>query len=255
MLLIENLSVAYPARQGAAAVLKALSLSIPEGEVLAVLGPSGCGKTTLIHTLAGVVHSQSGRVVLERDGRQTPLNPKTHAIAVIPQNCGLLPWKTVRQNCLLPARLRGQDIGKAQAAFEQICEALKIGHLKDSYPNHISGGQLRRAAMARAFLQNPDVLLMDEPFTALDEITRYEAWDLFLSTWRQQRAVTILVTHSLEEALYLGREIAVMGQTGGAILSRHENPFFSQLQPDAPEYAALKKRLLHSLAPAQEAAL
>ena len=100
MLLIENLSVAYPARQGAVAVLSKLSLSIPEGEVLAVLGPSGCGKTTLIHTLAGVVPSQSGRAVLERDGRQTPLSPKTHAIAVIPQNCGLLPWKTVRQNCL-----------------------------------------------------------------------------------------------------------------------------------------------------------
>lgn len=248
MLVAEKLCVGYRSKKGTVPVLQNLSLRLSQGEVLSVLGPSGCGKSTLIHTLAGVLPLESGTVWFGDEDRRAPLSPKTQKIAVIPQNCGLLPWKTVRENCLLPLRLRHERVTPQTAEqLAHLCTALEIAPLLHRYPNELSGGQRQRAAVARAFLQKPDLLLMDEPFSALDAITRQDAQKLFLHIWEQDRPTTVFVTHSMEEALYLGTRVAVMASHGGTLNLCAENPFFGQYEPEDASYFSLKHTLRESL--------
>lgn len=250
MLAMDNVCVSYRSKNQTVPVIQNLSLRLEQGEVLAVLGPSGCGKSTLIQVLAGMLPADSGTVQYTDNEVSIPLSPMTQKIAVIPQNCGLLPWKTVRENCLLPLKLRHIPIDTdKEAELEEICRSLEVLPLLERYPRELSGGQVQRAALARAFLQEPDLLLMDEPFSALDAITRSDAWELFLSIWRHKRPTAILVTHSMEEALYLGSEIAVMSKEGGKLAERVSNPFFGELEPDDAGYLSLKQKLRTLLKP------
>ncbi len=248
MLVMENLSVGYKNKKETVPVIQNLSLRIEQGEALAILGPSGCGKSTLINALAGILPVDSGVMDYIKDGSRSPLNPKTHKIGMIPQNCGLLPWKTVRANCLMPLKIRHESISaEREQEIQQIYESLNVDSLLARYPKEISGGQLQRVAIARAFILRPDLLLMDEPFSALDAITRDEARELFLRIWEKHRATTILVTHSIEEALYLGNTIVVMGTDEGNIPYRMENPYFGKLYPDSMEYLEVKQHLRNML--------
>lgn len=247
MLSVEGLTAGYRSREGEVPVLENFSLRIPCGEVMAVLGPSGCGKSTLIHVLAGTHPPDGGTVVFAAGGVRRALSPKTHKIAVIPQNGGLLPWKTVRQNCLLPGKLRHEPAKEEELV--SIARALEVDGLLHRYPGELSGGQAQRAALARAFLQEPDLLLMDEPFSALDAITRGGAWDLFLKIWKRKRPAALMVTHSIEEALYLGNTLVVLGMRRGEIVFQASNPYFGVLGPSSPEYSALKQRLRSDLKP------
>ena len=202
MLSLENIRISYKKKKEIVSIIENLSLSINEGEALVILGPSGCGKSTLVNALAGTIPIECGEIDFIKDQRKQPLNPKTHKIGIIPQNYGLLPWKTVRENSILPLKIRHEPITDRQKLdMKEIYESLNITHLLDQYPNALSGGQVQRAAIARAFILKPDLLLMDEPFSALDAITREEARELFLTIWKQNRPTTILVTHSIEEAL------------------------------------------------------
>lgn len=247
MLKIDDISVSYRIKGRKATVLQNFSLQLEQGEVLAVLGPSGCGKTTLIQVLAGMLNTDGGTVTVAAGAAEMPLDPKTHVIAVIPQNCGLLPWKTVRQNCLLPLKLHDLQIDdKKLAELEQTCRSMKVDSLLERYPRELSGGQAQRAALARAFLQNPDLLLMDEPFSSLDAITRSDGWDLFLKIWRQKQPTTVLVTHNIEEALYLGKKIAVFDKDKGKLLAQTDNPFFGRRETGQEDFLQMK-RSLHGL--------
>ncbi len=244
MLIINDLSIHYKTRRTDHPVIDRLSFQLEEGEALAVLGPSGCGKSTLIHALSGSLPIEGGTLEFAVKDTCLPLSPKLHKIGLIPQNYGLLPWKTVRENCLLPQRLRREYRGtRYLASFQQLCEALGISSVLEKYPRELSGGQLQRAAIARAFLLQPDLLLMDEPFSALDAITREEARALFLSLWKQQRPTTLLVTHSIEEALYLGTDLMVMEPQGGGIRYRRKNPYFGEAHPQKEDYFAVKQLL------------
>ena len=253
MLVIENVTVGYRTKKGRVPVIDGLSLQMEQGEVLAVLGPSGCGKSTLINALAGTISLDSGSADFVIENGRQPLNPKTHKIGVIPQNCGLLPWKTVRENCLLPLKLRGEPLTKEwRRQISDICEALDVLQLLQRYPAQLSGGQVQRAALARAFIFSPDLLLMDEPFSALDAITRQDAQELFLRIWNRNRPTTILVTHSIEEALYLGNTVVVMGTSHGDIQYRMKNPYFGNSDPESVDYLAAKRILHEKLKPDSE---
>lgn len=245
MLIIDNISIQYKTKHDIEPVIQNLSLKLEQGEALAILGPSGCGKSTLINALAGTLAIERGRISFVKESDQQPLDPKIHKIGLIPQNCGLLPWKTVKENCLLPLQIRREqrkETSREEAA--KIYEALNISELLDKYPRQLSGGQVQRAAIARAFIRKPDLLLMDEPFSALDAITREEARELFLSVWKKIKPTTILVTHSIEEALYLGNTIIVMGKHMGDVKYQMQNPFFGELYPEKVEYLVIKQ-LLH----------
>ncbi len=250
MLTIDRISAGYKIKGRSIPVLQNFSLTVQKGKVLAVLGPSGCGKSTLIQTLAGMLAPDAGTVRIDTDGESKPLSPLTHNIAVIPQNCGLLPWKTVRRNCLLPLKLHHLSVDKPlNDRLEEICGMLGMRDYLDRFPGELSGGQVRRAALARAFLQTPDLLLMDEPFSSLDAITCADAWRLFLAVWRQKQPTTLLVTHSLQEALLLGHEIIVLGRQNGEILALAQNPYFGQEEADGTAYIQLRHSLHELLRP------
>lgn len=250
MMKIDGISVSYQTKGRRVSVLRNFSLHLLEGEVLAVLGSSGCGKSTLIQVLAGMLPVDCGTVTVDKDGVDIPLNPKVHKIAVIPQNCGLLPWKTIRQNCLLPLKLHNLKIDdKKQAELEETSRSLQVDSLLERYPHELSGGQVQRAALARAFLQEPDLLLMDEPFSSLDAITRSDAWELFLNIWKKKQPITILVTHSIEEALYLGNKIAVLDKVKGSLLEQMDNPFYGQTDIIQEDFLQMKQKMLRLLKP------
>ena len=253
MLLIKNVSISYKTKKQLIPVIHNLSLQIPTGEIVVILGSSGCGKSTLLNAMAGSIVPESGSIEYRKNNVNQTLNAKIHKIGIIPQNCGLLPWKTVGENCLLFLKIRKEDITEeVKKEAKKIYEALDIAELLDKYPKQLSGGQVQRAALARAFILKPDLLLMDEPFSALDEITRDEARELFLKIWKQNKPTTILVTHSIQEALYLGNTILVMGTQLGDIKYQMNNPYFGRLYPDCLEYLATKQLLREQLLPSDE---
>ena len=253
MLIIKNVSISYKTKKRLIPVIHNLSLQIPTGEIVVILGSSGCGKSTLLNALAGTILPESGSIEYKKNNVKQTLNAKIHKMGIIPQNCGLLPWKTVGENCLLLLKIRKEEITEeVKKAIKKIYEALDISELLDKYPKQLSGGQVQRAALARAFILKPDLLLMDEPFSALDEITRDEARELFLKIWKQNKPTTILVTHSIQEALYLGNTILVMGTHLGDIKYEMINPYFGKLYPDSLEYLATKQMLRDQLIPSDE---
>jgi NitT/TauT family transport system ATP-binding protein len=224
MLDIENLSVNYKSNRSVVHALGPISMKIHTGDIIAIIGPSGCGKSTLLHVLSGIIREYSGNAVLN----DTQLNPKIHNIGFIPQNFGLLPWRNVERNCLLSLKIKQKPITKeVQERVDYIINKLNIGDLMDRFPKELSGGQKQRASIARAFIMNPDLLLMDEPFSALDALTREEAQELFIDVWNQYKPTTVFVTHSIEEAIYMGKKIVIMSHCPGSIVEIVDNPLFN----------------------------
>lgn len=223
MIAIENLTVRYRAARPHNRIITALSgvsLTVPQGTVCAIIGPSGCGKSTLLKVIAGLIRPAEGSVTI--DG--CPVNPRQTCIGFMPQNYGLLPWKTVRQNILLGCEIRGSRKDTRGQGMQEFAAKLHIAELLDRYPHELSGGQQQRVGLARAFLLQPDLLLMDEPFSALDAITRETMQDVFLTLWQQQSVTTLLVTHYVEEALCLGQKIVLMAAQPGRVAKVIDNP-------------------------------
>jgi ABC-type nitrate/sulfonate/bicarbonate transport system ATPase subunit len=224
MLQINNLSVNYTANKKTVFALGPINMQINKGDIYAVIGPSGCGKSTLLHVLSGIINQYEGQVLLHNE----MLNPKKHNIGFIPQNFGLLPWKNVQKNCLLSLKIKRKTLdSETSERIEYIQNKLGIYSLRDRYPNELSGGQKQRVAIARAFIMNPDLLLMDESFSALDALSREEAQELFMDIWNQYNITTLFVTHSIEEAIYIGKKIVIMSNSPGTIVDIIHNPLFN----------------------------
>lgn len=176
-------------------------------EPWAVIGPSGCGKTTLLYLLAGLRRPRGGRIVIDGE----PLRGPRPATGLILQDYGLLPWMTARDNVSLGLRIRGGQPRSQQLALADLwLERLGLTEAAGRYPAELSGGQRQRVAIARTLALDPDLLLMDEPFSSLDALTREDLQDLVLSLGVEGRATTVLVTHNIEEAVYLARRILVL---------------------------------------------
>ena len=208
----------YPAEREPVPALSPIDMSVGAGETLAVVGPSGCGKSTVLLLMAGLEKPTSG--IIEFKGRR--LVRPHREIALVLQDYGLFPWKTVRQNVELGLRIRGESVNGGRV--EELLAELNIGSKTDIYPQQLSGGQKQRVALARAFILNPSLLLLDEPFAALDTLTREWLQDLVAAAWQRRRFGTVVVTHNIEEAVRLGQRIAVMGNVPGRILEVVENP-------------------------------
>lgn len=221
MIEIKNLTVNYLQQGKIQSVLEEINLELGAGQTCAVIGPSGCGKSTLLKVVAGIITEFRGSVHIAGQ----PLCPSRQKIGFIPQNYGLLPWKNVYDNIRLGAKLKNKehpDADKLAALLKQ----LGLQGLERRYPGELSGGQQQRVALARSFALKPDLLLMDEPFSALDAITREEMQQAFLSIWRKYAVSTILVTHYVEEAVYLGQKIVVLAGSPGKISKVIDNPHF-----------------------------
>jgi len=208
----------------AGAVLDGLSFELDQGETLAVIGPSGCGKTTLLYILAGLCAPSGGEVSLGGDRRQ----PHGGQTAFILQDFGLFPWKTASDNITLGLRLQGVSAARRRAAAEALLEEFGLAGLGGRYPVQLSGGQKQRVAIARALATAPDILLMDEPFSSLDALTREHLQNFMVAMWQRRHLTYIIVTHSVEEAVFLGRWVAVLSDRPTRIKALIDNPYFGQ---------------------------
>ena len=225
MLCFSGVSVDYGTGTDAVHAVADTSLCVERGTVLALIGTSGCGKSTLLRVAAGLIRPTAGAVTSEG----APIDPRGLCIGFLPQNYGLLAWKTVRENILLGAEIKGVWNAERMATYDALIADLGLSELLTRYPRELSGGQQQRVGLARVFLLAPDLLLMDEPFSALDAITRESMQEVFLSLWKKHAVTTVLVTHYVEEALTLARCIAVMTGAPGRISEIIDNPFAGDL--------------------------
>lgn len=203
MLEIKNLSVAYDGL----AVLSELNLQVASGEICTIVGPSGCGKSTLLKAVAGLLDGFEGDILFNGE----PLTSRQHRMGYVPQSDGLLPWKTVEQNITLALQIKQLPLEKdGKSVVQSALERIGLSAHKRKFPGALSGGQRQRVAIARAFVLAPDVLLMDEPFSALDGVTKEAMQQFFLDIWQDLAGATLFITHDIEEAVFLGQKIVVM---------------------------------------------
>lgn len=212
----ENVSLSY---DGLLA-LDGLDLEVEGGQSVAIIGPSGCGKSSSLSLAAGLARPTSGSV--EIDG--VPVDGPREATGLILQGFGLLPWKTVRKNAELGLKVRGVGAAQRSQRAQHALELVGLAPFADSYPSELSGGMRQRLALARSIALDVDLLLMDEPLSALDALLREQMQETLLSLWREQGYAQVLVTHSIDEAVYLGQVIYVMTPRPGRVVARVENP-------------------------------
>jgi NitT/TauT family transport system ATP-binding protein len=224
MIEIKNLTVKYKSAQGENTALDNLNINIDSGDICAVIGPSVCGKTTLLHVLCGIIKNYSGSIAVNGES----VNSKLQRIGMVQQNYGLLRWKNVFNNSILGAVIKDGKAGLDKAYTDYILNELGLMEFKYRFPNQLSGGQRQRVAIARSFILKPNMLLMDEPFSALDAITREETQDLFLKIWKKNRVSTLFITHSIDEALYIGRKIVILSPSPGRVIHVIDNPLFGR---------------------------
>lgn len=187
-----------------------MSFSVSGNSFVSIIGPSGCGKTTLLRIVAGLVTATEGRVLIEG----TPVRGPGPDRAMVFQMIGLLPWRTVTENVEFGLEMHGVPGGERRSKGSAQIEAMGLGRFASHYPWELSGGMQQRVGIARALVMDPKTLLMDEPFGALDALTRTKLQDELVRIWEHDRKTVLFVTHSVDEALLLSDRIVVMGRTG-----------------------------------------
>ncbi len=218
---VDNASLRYGGDERALTAIEGMSLEISRGEFAAVVGPSGCGKSTLMKLVSGLALASSGSVTVDGQEVRRPIK----IVGMAFQNPCLLPWRTTLENVLLPIQIvrpHRQQYRRDRAAFVNTAQALlaKVGlsGVSDRYGWQLSGGMQQRVSLCRALIHDPQVLLLDEPFGALDAFTREELWDTLQALWQQRRCTVLLVTHDLVEAVYLADTVHVMSSRPGRII-------------------------------------
>lgn len=219
-LVLENLSKTYfdPYRGTQFTAIKDVSLRVGEGDFVAVVGPSGCGKSTILNMIAGFVPISGGRILV--DGHQVK-GPGPDR-GVVFQSHALFPWKTVADNVTFGPKMRG--VGKAERAriAEEYLALAGLSHAAERYPNELSGGMQQRVGVVRALANNPDVLLMDEPFASVDAQTRMTLQEELTRIWEERRPTVVFITHDVSEAVFLANRVVVLSK--GHVLAEVEVP-------------------------------
>ena len=214
----ENLSLVYPTRRGAITALEALDLSIRRGEFYSLIGPSGCGKSSLLKVAAGLLPQTAGTIALGG----SPVTGPRREVGVVFQRPTLFPWKTVLDNVLLPAETLGLDRNAASERAAELVRLVGLDRFADNYPGELSGGMQQRVGIARALVHDPEVLLMDEPFAALDALTREHMMIELQDIWMTTAKSVLFITHSIPEAVFLSDRVAVMSARPGRIVREYE---------------------------------
>ena len=217
LLQLDDVGLVYQGSHGPQRVLQHISFSLDEGQHLTVVGPSGCGKSSLLRLIAGLQAPTEGQI---RFAGQKMTSPRPD-LAIVFQDYGLFPWKTVEENIRLPGQLHHHSLNKDQ--LEKLLQSLDLTAVRKHYPGELSGGQKQRTALGRAMAMQPKLLLMDEPFSALDPAMRHQCYDLFRKYIGTSSMATIIVTHSPEEAAALGDKTIVFAKTGGVIEDVRKN--------------------------------
>jgi NitT/TauT family transport system ATP-binding protein len=232
--------------------LKGLDLEVRQGEFLSLLGPSGCGKSTALRIIAGLSEPTWGAVEWAAPAR----SEKGSRIGFVFQEPTLMPWTTVFNNVRLPLKLASASAGSAAVRVNAALERVGLEKFAGAYPRELSGGMRMRVSIARALVTEPALLLMDEPFAALDEITRFKLNDDLLAMWQAMRMTVVFVTHSVFESVYLSNRIAVMAARPGRIVTELavDAPYPRDRDfRTSPDYAALCRRTSETLGRAMAA--
>jgi len=213
---IRDLSVQY----GSFVAVENVALDVDDGEFICLLGPSGCGKTTVLNAIAGFLYPSGGAIAVHGKPVKGPGADR----GMVFQEYGLFPWFTVKQNVEYGPRLKGVSGEALRAVSGHYLELVQLGDFADRYPDQLSGGMRQRVAIARALANQPSILLMDEPFGALDALTRETLQDELVKIWGAERRTYVFVTHSIAEAVYLADRIVVMTTRPGRIKDVVANP-------------------------------
>ncbi len=223
--------------------LSGIDLTIEPGEFVTIVGPSGCGKTTLLNALAGFVRPTSGTITVGG----APVDGPSPQRGVVFQQPNLYPWKTVRENVALGPQLRGAGRRERNEIADRYLDLVGLSEFVSAAPYELSGGMQQRCQIARVLANEPDVLLMDEPFGALDALTRERLQDELLRIWRGSGQTVLFITHSVEEAVYLGSRVLLMSPRPGRVVLDEPIPFGDQqstphLRTD-PAFQAFRERI------------
>lgn len=218
MIKIDSLHLSHrKGRKGKVEIFKNISFQLEKGESLAIIGPSGCGKTSLLYTISGLIEPTEGEIEINGEKVKKPGDDWF----LLLQTIGLLPWKTVWDNVTLNLNLNGQA---DRRRIEKILASLGLKELKGRYPSQLSEGQKKRVGFARALARDPSILLMDEPLASLDALSKEELQNLTLRLWKEKELTLILVTHDIEEAVFLGQRIMVLTERPAKIKQMVANP-------------------------------
>jgi NitT/TauT family transport system ATP-binding protein len=232
------------------AALGPIDLEVRRGEFVSLLGPSGCGKSTALRLIARLGAPSSGTLRVAQTSAEVNGG---HPIGFVFQEPTLMPWTTVRENVRLPLKLAHVPLRSAKTRVDEVLAQVGLSEFADSYPRELSGGMKMRVSLARALVTDPDILLMDEPFAALDEITRFRLNNDLLALWRNLRKTVIFVTHSVFESVYLSQRVVVMTSRPGRIAAEinveTSEPRNEEFRTSA-DYAGYCRRVSNALAPA-----
>ena len=209
ILIIKDLNKSYHNQQGETEAIKDLSLSVKEGQFIAIVGPSGCGKSTLLSILCGLENKTSGEIIF-------PLKDKQKLGYMLQQDC-LFPWLTILDNCLIGLKVSGDITKESQEKVIQLLDMYGLKDFKDKYPNSLSGGMRQRVALIRTLATNPDILLLDEPFSALDYQTRLAVSDDVYRIIKKENKTTIMITHDIAEAISMADKIVVLSDRPSSV--------------------------------------
>jgi NitT/TauT family transport system ATP-binding protein len=246
---INDLTVIYPAQDQPVVALDRVGLSIAEGEFISLIGPSGCGKTTLLRVIADLEPVTSGSVLV--NGMSPHDARLARAYGYVFQAPALFPWRTVLANVMLPLEIHGRGRVQAKAIALEHLERVGLTGFEGKYPWQLSGGMQQRVSIARALGFEPKLLMMDEPFGALDEITRDRLNEQLLRLWEREKRTVVFVTHSIPEAAFLSSRIVVMSARPGRIVEVIESDLPADRTLDireSPEFMAIAHRLRVALA-------
>jgi NitT/TauT family transport system ATP-binding protein len=238
----DGVTLAYATSRGSLTALDGVDLQVMPGAFVTVLGPSGCGKSTLLRLASGLIRPTSGTMRI--DGQ--PIVGPRRDVGIVFQAPTLLPWKTVIDNALVPIRAMGGDVAAARPRARDLLALVGLDRFERHYPHELSGGMQQRVGIARALVHDPALLLMDEPFAALDAMTREAMMEEIGRIWAATRKSVLFITHSIPEAVFLADEVLVMSPRPGRILERVPVPL-PRPRPiaamDAPEFIALTAHL------------
>jgi NitT/TauT family transport system ATP-binding protein len=243
---IKGLTKSYPMGRQRREVLCDIDLTLADNEFVSLVGTSGCGKSTLLSIAAGLEDFDRGAVLV--DGQ--PITGAGLDRGVVFQSYTLLPWLTARQNIEFALNAAGHGRGECREIAAEHLELVKLSEFAEAYPNELSGGMKQRVAIARALSYRPKILLMDEPFGALDAMTRHQMQDLLTRIWESHRLTVMFVTHDIEEAVYLSDRIVVMGLGPGRIKTSYHVGLARPRHEDmvsTAEFIALQREVLRSI--------
>ena len=243
---IDQVSISLGSGADAFEAVHGLDFSVTPGELVCILGPSGCGKSTLLGALAGHLSISKGKLTV--DGEPVAA-PSPHRGMVFQQHT-LFPWKKVRANVAFGPKMRGIGKLERERSADEMLALVGLSGFENFYPSQLSGGMQQRVEIARVLINHPHVLLMDEPFSALDALTRAKMHDVLLDIWTKIPTTTLFVTHDIDEALFLADRVIMMSARPGRVIEDIRMPFTRPRHPELvtePEFARLKRHFLELL--------